>query len=710
MSLKEQSVKLIKKGFHVFPLNGKLPFKGSHGSKDAITDVEETRRRWDKVKEANIGIATGKEQGLFVVDIDTKEGRTGLDEWEHLLEQHGRIENIYEVITPTGGKHLYFKYPPDSTIKNSQSEIAQFIDVRGDGGYVVAEGSIIGNARYCAEISNNGVPDAPEWLIDLIEGKKKEKATGDAYEVPDIIPKGARNEELHRLAASLFGKGLHQNTIIEALKSERDHRCENPSEISDNEIKKIVLSVLNLERFSDYRQSSSILDFPTGTPLSDTFNAEFITEALNGTVLYCTETGHNLIWDGRCWLADDKNIVYRKVTDLFKKSFLKATAENNKEFSSHFKKTLNSTNIKNAINTMNKLNSVSISSFDDNKFLFNMNNGTYDLIKHTLSLHDKKNQITKLSSLNYDPAAKCPNWGDFLYKIFKGDVGLISYVQEAVGYCLTGDTGYHTFFICHGGGANGKSTFMETIRKLLGEYGNIIPAASLMEKKYDDVPHDIAQLNKSRFVVASESSGSRLLNEARIKELTGDSTIKVRHLYQEYFTMPITFKVWLQTNHKPTIKGTDHGIWRRIKMIPFNYKFEEDERINNYGERFLYDELPGIFNWACEGLQRLQSQEQWHEPDAVIEATQEYKKEEDIIGEWIETECTVSESSKCGLNDFFEYFKENSGYKYGKKTVKEYLISKGYKISKGYNGSYFIEGLSLPEKNEYNEYNNERPY
>jgi putative DNA primase/helicase len=145
-------------------------------------------------------------------------------------------------------------------------------------------------------------------------------------------------------------------------------------------------------------------------------------------------------------------------------------------------------------------------------------------------------------------------------------------------------------------------------------------------------------------------------------------------------------------------------------MIPFNYKFEEDERINNYGERFLYDELPGIFNWACEGLQRLQSQEQWHEPDAVIEATQEYKKEEDIIGEWIETECTVSESSKCGLNDFFEYFKENSGYKYGKKTVKEYLISKGYKISKGYNGSYFIEGLSLPEKNEYNEYNNERPY
>src|SRR5262249_53133992 len=172
-------------------------------------------------------------------------------------------------------------------------------------------------------------------------------------------------------------------------------------------------------------------------------------------------------------------------------------------------------------------------------------------------------------------SANAPRWLRFLDEVFSGDADLIAYLQRAVGYTLTGDTREQCYFMLFGVGANGKSTFVETLCKLLGAHAETAEFATFLNRRQSGAPrNDLASLHGARFVKAAESEHQAPLNESLIKEVTGEDTIKARFLFQEHFSFKPRFKIWLITNHKLDIRGIDDAIWRRVRFIPFEQQFQ----------------------------------------------------------------------------------------------------------------------------------------
>ena len=214
---------------------------------------------------------------------------------------------------------------------------------------------------------------------------------------------------------------------------------------------------------------------------------------------------------------------------------------------------------------------------------------------------DPDDLITRASHIRYDPSTKCPRWLQFLGEIFPDDPGLTEFIQRATGYSLTGDTREQCMFILHGNGANGKSTFLETVRRLLGPHATTTPFATF---------HDSAQCRRASQRPSSFGRGEvgdcvrgwtrAGFDEAVIKQVTGQDTIACRFLYGEFFEYKPQFKIWLATNYKPAIRGNDDAIWRRIRLIPFNQQFKGDKRDSALPEK-LKAELPGILAWAVQG-------------------------------------------------------------------------------------------------------------
>jgi putative DNA primase/helicase len=248
--------------------------------------------------------------------------------------------------------------------------------------------------------------------------------------------------------------------------------------------------------------------------------------------------------------------------------------------------------------------------------------------------------VTKLAGTAFDPDARCPEWDRFLKKVLSSD-DLIMYVQRAVGYVLTGLTGEEVMFILWGHGANGKSTFREIIFALLGNYAAGADASMLVTtKRTGGATPDLARLHGRRLVTINETEQSDMLNESRVKFITGHDVITARNLYQEPFDFTPTHKAFLTTNHKPIVRGTDEGIWRRLHLLPFTQTIPMGERDKGFRERVLMPELPGILNWALEGLRAYQ-REGLNPPEVVMEATKEYREDMDLVGRWLEERCDL---------------------------------------------------------------------
>jgi putative DNA primase/helicase len=231
---------------------------------------------------------------------------------------------------------------------------------------------------------------------------------------------------------------------------------------------------------------------------------------------------------------------------------------------------------------------------------------------------------------------------------------LIQFIQAAAGWALTGDISEQTMFILYGSGANGKSTFLNTIMYVLGDYATATPTETFMKKSTDPSTNDIARLRGTRFVSTTEADQGHRLSESLIKKITGNDQMTVRFLYGEYFNFTPTFKIFMATNHKPIIKGTDHGIWRRIKLIPFTVRIE-DEQQDKHLEQKLKEEASGILNWLLEGAVRWK-EEGLQAPTEVRSATDEYRGEMDVIGKFLE-ECCIQESDlKIKISELFKTY------------------------------------------------------
>lgn len=232
----------------------------------------------------------------------------------------------------------------------------------------------------------------------------------------------------------------------------------------------------------------------------------------------------------------------------------------------------------------------------------------------------------------------CPTWLSFLHKVTDGNAGLKLFLQRAVGYSLSGDTSEQCLFFLYGQGANGKSTFVNTIRKLLNDYARQAnPETFMVKDRSGGATPELARLRGARLVVTTEVEDGQRFAESLIKQITGGDLITTRHLYNEEFEYLPQFKVWIAANHKPDIRGQDHAMWRRIHLIPFIVTIPEGER-DKFLPQKLEAELPGILAWAVDGF-RMWQQLGLQPPDEVRVATEEYRQDMDHVGQWIADRC-----------------------------------------------------------------------
>jgi len=292
---------------------------------------------------------------------------------------------------------------------------------------------------------------------------------------------------------------------------------------------------------------------------------------------------------------------------------------------------------------------------DANPWLLNIENGILDLRTGELRDHCREDYITKLAPVAFDPAATCPLWEQFLLKIFSGNAALIGYLQRLVGYALTGDTSEHILPFLYGTGANGKSTVCETLLKLLGpDYSMKAAPDLLIAKRGESHPTDRADLFGKRFVACVETEEGRRLAEALVKELTGGDRVRARRMREDFWEFAPTHHVWLAGNHRPAIVGTDNGIWRRVKLIPFDVVIPDAQQDKKMPAK-LAAELPGILNWAltgcldwqCKGMQ---------EPEIVRGATREYAAEQDDVGQFLDEHCEMGAQFVTAGGELFAAF------------------------------------------------------
>src|SRR5439155_4535552 len=337
---------------------------------------------------------------------------------------------------------------------------------------------------------------------------------------------------------------------------------------------------------------------------------------------------------------------------------------------------------------------------DADPWALNVLNGTLDLRTGQLRPHRREDLITKLAPVVYDHEARYPLFLAFLDRIFAGNTELIGFVQRAVGYSLTGDVRERVLLILWGGGANGKSTLLETLRSMLGDYAMRTPTETLLVKHDGAIPNDVARLRGARFVSASEADEGKRLAEAQIKDMTGGETLSARFMRAEWFDFKPEFKLWLATNHKPVIRGTDKAIWDRIRLVPFNVRIPDGEQDKGLGAK-LRAELPGILAWAVEGCLAWQRDGLGIAQD-VQAATASYRAEMDVLAVFIGDVCTVSPaakvSSKLLFSRYSKWCEANGERPLSQRALGEKLREKGFEPGKvGHRGTRGWLGIGIAE-------------
>ena len=436
--------------------------------------------------------------------------------------------------------------------------------------------------------------------------------------------------------------------------------------------------------------------------LSDLGNAERLVHDFGDQIRYCHAWKKWLIWDGVRWAVDQSGRIYQLAKKVVRKIYGDAQTGNGyglrTAIAKHAIASESDSRIKAMVALAQSEVPITPDMLNSNPWLLNCLNGTIDLRTGELLPHQIEHFITKLASVEFDPNATCPLWHQFLIRIMDENEQLIKFLQRAIGYALTGETSEQCLFIFYGCGANGKSTFLQTLGCLLGDYSISTPTETLLVKRRGAIPNDVARLKGARFVVASESDVEQRLAESLIKQMTGGDTITARFLHQEWFDFEPTHKVFFGTNHRPVIKGTDYAIWRRIRLVPFEITIPEEERDKDLFDK-LKDEASGILAWAVKGCLDWQ-QRGLGVPEEVKEATDSYREEMDALGEFLKDCCYQKAEAKVSSKQLYEAYslwcQDNGQELVGQRAFSSALREKGFKPCRiGSRGSRGWAGLEL---------------
>jgi putative DNA primase/helicase len=441
-------------------------------------------------------------------------------------------------------------------------------------------------------------------------------------------------------------------------------------------------------------------------------NARRLVRLHGNDIRHCYESGW-MVWNKQRWEQDRKGRVARYAKDMVRTIYVEAAEctdeSRRKDIATHAKKSESRDSISAAMDLAKSETGIPIlaTDFDQNKTLFNCLTGTAETETGKIREHRREDYITMISEVQHDRTATCSRWDKFLEEVTAGDKELISFLQRSVGYSLTGSNLEQCFWLLFGDGSNGKSTFIDTVLNLMGDYGAQIKTEVLLESRYEQKGYHVATLRAKRFVAAVESNMNRRLAVGLLKQATGMDRMVGRYPYGRPFEFYPEFKLWLSTNHRPKIDDTTESIWRRIHAVPFTVHFKKPEDVPpNYSgpviDRTLPEqlkkELPGILNWAIKGSI------DWRKrgldaPKAVLEATWQYRKEEDVFGTFLEDCCELgddaTETATLIYKRYSEWCEENGEKAMSQTALGKLLPSRGFISDRDSRGERIWRGLGL---------------
>lgn len=441
-------------------------------------------------------------------------------------------------------------------------------------------------------------------------------------------------------------------------------------------------------------------------PITDTdvANARRLHQRFGSDIKFTAERGW-LVWNGKRWVPDEKSVVVQGLardTALGIFDEIKDAGDREAVWR-HAKHSQSRKAIEAMVALVRSEPGVlaRITDFDRDPLLFNVENGTIDLRTGELQEHRREDLMTMMAPVRFDPDAGFDLWDAFLWRILNQDDELYRHLQRLAGYLLTGVTVEQLLYVFWGSGANGKSVLCEVLMALMGDYAIVVSPDLIMTRRHTGIPNDVARLRGARAAFMNETGAGARFDEAKLKDLTGGDRLSGRFLHAEFFDFTPTHKLIVRGNHKPRVHGTDEGIWRRLRLVPFTVTIPPEERDNNLLEK-LRAELPGILNWCIAGALAWQ-REGLKSPAIVADAVQQYRAESDTLGRFLEEECAPGDLAKIQSSKLFAAYQrwcERAGERWiASKDLPAEMEHRGYKWHRTNRGCVFL-GIELAAKAE----------
>jgi putative DNA primase/helicase len=665
--------------------------------KDATVDPEKVNAWWQRWPLANIGVATGEPSGFIAIDVDVGGDATLAD----LEAEYGALPITMQAATGNG-RHILFARPSGVEIRNdAKRRLGPGLDIRGDGGYIVAPPSAHASGRTYRWLDDEvRIAAMPAWLLERVRKtdppprpapaalRSPRPGDGTAYGLKALddelgqlrqAPEGTRNASLNRVAFRM-GQLVGGSELAEGHVEDVLLATAAAMGLGDREARNTIRSGIG-EGVKQLRQApesfrgrhlAAVSPAPrpqpkepappsdsgatigtlarAGFPLTDLGNAERLVDLHGSRIRYCHPWSTWLVWDGRRWARDRTARVTQLATETVRRIYVEASAaaeeQERKAIADWAKRSEADVRIRAMLHLASSQPGVPVlpEELDLGPWLLNCRNGTLDLRTGELREHHPAELLTKLAPVDFDPEAKCELLDMVLHNATGGDAELQTFIQRAAGYTLVGNTAEEVLFLIHGPAAAGKSTFLEAFKAALGDYALTMDFESLLPRStVGGARNDIARLAGARFVCSIEVDQGKRLAEGLVKTLTGGDTITARRLYQESFEFRPAFTLWLAANHAPAVRDDDEAMWRRILRVPFEHPVPRERRDSQVKVDLQNPDYggPAILAWAVKGCLSWQAKGSLDVPDSVRAATQAYRDDMDPLGPWLEDRCVI---------------------------------------------------------------------
>lgn len=683
----QAALALADEGIPVFPcLPGRKTPATGRGFKDATCDRERIRELM-AVEGRNLAFPTGKASGIVVLDEDAyKPGAE--DSLVKLEAKLGALPETKTIKTRAGGHQFYFRAPEGLAIPNSAGKLAPGIDVRGDGGYVVAAPSWVdadekGPAGFYTVEKDLPLAELPARWLEAMTGQIKNETPAGArpdnsalwagvkpgFVLPDAIPDGQRNDTLWRYLGHLLGRGTPWDLAERLVRDANALRCKTP--LDDGELELIL-------RRDSEDEPEVVAETPTSAK-GDILNGQIYARLHGGRLRWVHELG--------CWLEFNEDggwthakpeaelVAFKGVVSYLQQAVAREVAKLNgdeishrlKRLMSHAEKSCTIQKARAGIDFAKSEDGMTVraSELDANPMHLGLVNGVLDLKTFQLMPYAPGLLVTKRARARFDLAARCPLWQQFLKEILP-DPEVRKFVREFFGYVLTGRVDRQLFLFLYGTGANGKSVFIALLAYVLGEYARRIPTEMLMaQPRSSQGPSpDIMLLKGLRLAYANETEEGARLGESRIKDMTSMEPLTGREPYGSFVTFNPSHSLVIVGNHRPIVHDDSWGMWRRMCQIPFEVTIPPAQQDSNLFDK-LIAEADGILCWMLRGLRDYQ-RGGLQIPESVQSATQAYREDMDIIGDWLADCCALRGSefeSKSNVFSSYREWAEKNGYR-----------------------------------------------